>query len=97
MSSTGKANAALAAAIIFLLLSTFAAYFAFARLRTSQVWVGRTHNVQLVLHQFAGTTARASRLKTEFVDSGDISLVERRSGSRGQRPKFPQVDTETDS
>lgn len=79
MSSTGKANAALAAAIIFLLLSTFAAYFAFARLRTSQVWVGHTRDVQLVLHQFAGTTARASRLKTEFVDSGDISLVERQS------------------
>jgi signal transduction histidine kinase len=79
MSSTGKANAALAAAIIFLLLSSCAAYLAFARLRTSQVWVGHTRDVQLALHKFASTTTRAGRLRAEFVDSGDVSLVQRQA------------------
>lgn len=83
MSSTGKANAALAAAVIFLLLSTFAAYFAFARLRTSQVWVQHTRDVQLSLHKFAATTNRAGRLRAEYVDSGDVSLIQRQAEAVG--------------
>ena len=77
MSSSAKANAALAAAIIFLFLSSFAAYFAFARLRTSQAWVQHTRDVQLNLHQFASTETRAARLRALYVDSGDASLLER--------------------
>jgi|HubBroStandDraft_6_1064221.scaffolds.fasta_scaffold34234_2 signal transduction histidine kinase len=77
MSSTGKANTALAAAIIFLLLSTFAAYFAFARLRTSQAWVQHTRDVQLALHQFSATLTRAGRLRAQYVDSGDPALLQR--------------------
>ena len=46
MSSNGKANAALAAAVIFLLLSTCSAYFAFDRLSTSEGWVRHTRDVQ---------------------------------------------------
>ena len=81
MSSTGKANTALAAAIIFLLLSTFAAYFAFARLRTSQAWVQHTRDVQLALHQFSATVTRAGRLRTQYVDSGDPALLQRQAGT----------------
>jgi signal transduction histidine kinase len=77
MSSKGKANAALAAAVIFLLLSSGAAYLAIARLRTSQHWVQHTQEVQRSLDQFAATVTRASRLRAEYVDSGDASLLQR--------------------
>ncbi len=77
MSSTGKANTALAAAVIFLLLSTFAAYFAFARLRTSQAWVQHTRDVQLALHQFAATSTRAGRFRSQYVDSGDPAFLQK--------------------
>jgi signal transduction histidine kinase len=79
MSSTGKANAALAAAIVFLLLSSCAAYLAFARLRTSQDWVQHTREVQRALDQFASTVTRASRLRAEYVDSGDALLLQRQA------------------
>jgi signal transduction histidine kinase len=77
MSSSTKASAALAAAIIFLFLSSFAAYFAFVRLRTSQAWVQHTRDVQLSLHEFASTETRAARLRALYVESGDESLLER--------------------
>lgn len=77
MSSSGKANAALAAAIVFLLLSSGAAYSAFARLRTSQGWVQHTRDVQDELDQVSKTSWRASRVSVEYMDSGDASLLER--------------------
>src|SRR5215467_4131796 len=67
MSSTAKANTALAAAVVFLLFSSCAAYFAFARLRTSQLWVEHTREVQRALDQFTAN-AGAGRLRGEFVD-----------------------------
>jgi signal transduction histidine kinase len=79
MSSTGKANTALAAAVIFLILSTCAAYLAFARLRTSQAWVQHTRDVQLAFHELSSTVTRAARLRAQYVDSGDISLVQRQA------------------
>ena len=79
MSSAGKANTALAAAIIFLLMSTCAAYFAFARLRTSQRWVQHTRDVQLALHQFATVGTRAGRLRVQYVDSGDEALLHKQA------------------
>jgi signal transduction histidine kinase len=81
MSSTGKANAALASAIVFLLMSTCAAYFAFARLRTSQEWVQHTRNVQLALHQFSTMATRAGRLRAQYVDSGDSSFLQRQQAA----------------
>lgn len=81
MSSTAKANTALAAAIIFLLLSSCAAYFAFARLRTSQLWVEHTREVQHALDQFTVNAGRAGRLRGEFVDLGDESVLERQADS----------------
>jgi len=77
MSSRGKTNAALAAAIIFLLVSSVAAYFAFARLRASERWVQHTRDVQNVLHQFSAMANRASRLRAEYVDSGNGSVLDR--------------------
>jgi len=77
MSSFGKANAAIAAAGVFLLLSTCGAYFAFVHLQTSQEWVRHTLDVQHALDYFASTAARAGRLRAEYVDSGDPALLSR--------------------
>src|SRR5580698_9955113 len=79
MSSIRKANAALAAAVIFLLLSSGAASIAFIRLHTSESWVHHTREVQNSLAQFSIITARAGRLRAEYVDSGDASLLDRQA------------------
>src|SRR5271166_244088 len=79
MSSTGRANAVLAAAVIFLLLSSSGAYFAFVRLRTSEDWVRHTLNVQHALDHFSTTVTRAGRLRAQYVDSGDPSILSRQS------------------
>jgi signal transduction histidine kinase len=84
MSSIARVNAALAAAIIFLLLSSCSAYFALAGLNTSEGWVRHTRDVQSALAQFAMTTARTGRLRAEFVDSGDPSLAQREAEAVGQ-------------
>jgi signal transduction histidine kinase len=74
MSSIRKANAALAAAVILILLSTCAAYLAFVRLHTSENWVHHTRDVQRTIAEFTITLARAGRLRAEYVDSGDPAL-----------------------
>jgi signal transduction histidine kinase len=79
MSSIGKVNAAFAAAVIFLLLSSMSAYIAMARLNTSEGWVRHTRDVQSALAQFAMETSRAGRLRAEYVDSGDPSLLQRQA------------------
>jgi signal transduction histidine kinase len=84
MSSSGKANAALAAAVVFLLLSSCTAYLAFSRLYASEGWVRHTRDVQSVLAQFAMSNARAGRLRAEYVDSGDTSLLERQAEVVGE-------------
>jgi signal transduction histidine kinase len=84
MSSIGKVKAALVAAIVFLLLSSCSAYFAFTRLTASERWVRHTRDVQGALAQFAVTTARAGRLRAEYVDSGDASLLQQQAEVVGQ-------------
>ncbi len=84
MSSIGKVNAALAAAVIFLLLSSFSAYFAFTRMDASQNWVHHTRDVQSALSQFAMATARAGRLRSEYLNSGDDSLLQQQAEVVGQ-------------
>jgi signal transduction histidine kinase len=79
MSSIGKVNAALAAAVLFLLLSSCSAYFAFTRMNASQGWVRHTRDVQSALSQFSMATARAGRLRSEYVDSGDDSLLQQQA------------------
>ena len=84
MSSIARVNAALAAAIIFLLLSSCSAYFALASLNASEDWVRHSRDVQSALAQFAMTSARAGRLRAEFVDSGDPSLAQRQAEAVSQ-------------
>ena len=79
MSSTGKVNAALAAAVIFLLLSSCSAYFAFTKMDASQGWVRHTRDVQNALAHFSMATARAGRLRSEYVESGDDSLLQQQA------------------
>ena len=79
MSSSGKVNAALAAAVILLLVCSCAAYFAFARMRNSQDWIEHTRQVQSALGQFSNTVTRAARLRAEYVDSGEPALLERQT------------------
>ena len=79
MSSSAKANAALAAALVLLLLSATAGYLAFSRLHASEGWVKHTRDVQVALAEFSMTTTRASRLRAEYVDSGDPSLLEQQA------------------
>ena len=75
MSSIGKVNAALAAAILFLLLSSCSAYLAFTSMDSSQQWVRHTRDVQSALAQFSMATARAGRLRSEYIDTGDNDSV----------------------
>ncbi|HEV2400027.1 MAG TPA: ATP-binding protein [Candidatus Sulfotelmatobacter sp.] len=79
MSSTGKANAVLAAAIIFLLLSSCAAYLAIKRLQTSGQWVVHTLDVQHALDHFSSTVGRAGRLRAEYLQTGDAALISRQA------------------
>jgi signal transduction histidine kinase len=78
-STTGKVNAALVAAIVFLLLSSCSAYLAFSRLRTSESWVHHTRDVQSALAKYSMMTARAGRMRAEYVDSGDPTLLEQQA------------------
>jgi signal transduction histidine kinase len=84
MSPIGKVNAALAAAVIFLLLSSCSAYLAFKRMDVSQGWVHHSRDVQNALAQFSMATARAGRLRSEYIDSGDDSLLQERAEVVGQ-------------
>ena len=79
MSSARKANAVLAAAIIFLLITSLAAYFAFARLQTSAEWVRHTLDVQHSLDRFSTIIGKAGRLRSEYLDSGNEELLSRQS------------------
>jgi signal transduction histidine kinase len=79
MSSIGKVNAALAAAVIFLLLSSGSAYLAFTSMDASQGWVRHSRDVQSALAQFSMAIARAGRLRSEYVDSGDASLLQQQA------------------
>ena len=77
MSSDTKANAVLAAAIIFLLLTSFAVYFAFRRLQDSEQWVLHTLDVQHSIDHFSSTVGRAGRLRAEYIDSGNPAILSR--------------------
>jgi len=79
MASNRKANAALASAMILLLVCSVAAYFAFANLRMSQEWIQHTREVQSAIDLYGKTITRASRLRAEYVDSGDESSLQRHS------------------
>ncbi len=79
-----KANAALAASLVFLLLSSCAAYLAFSRLQTSEQWVRHTRDVQSELARFAMTSSRAGRMRAEYVRTGDPSFLRRYNEETGK-------------
>jgi signal transduction histidine kinase len=81
MSSTAKANAALAAAVILLLLSSCAAYLSFARFQTSQDWVRHTRDVERAIDHYSIIVTRSGRLRAEYVDSGDPDLLGQQAGA----------------
>src|SRR5215469_14450645 len=79
MSSTAKANTVLVAAVVFLLLTSCGAYFSFVRFQTSARWVRHTLDVQHELDHFSTALTRAGRLRSQYVDSGDSSLLPRQA------------------
>jgi signal transduction histidine kinase len=62
-----------------LLLSSCFAYLAFNSMNESQGWVHHTRDVQNALSQFSIATARAGRLRSEYLDSGDASLLQQQA------------------
>lgn len=77
MSSNAKANAVLAAAIAFLVLTSGVVYFGFRELQSSERWVLHTLDVQHALDHFSTVVGRAGRLRAEYVDSGNPSVLAR--------------------
>jgi signal transduction histidine kinase len=77
MSSRKKAQAAFAAALIFLVLSGIATTFAIVRLRTSQRWVDHTLAVQTALSTVNSVFARTGRERSQYVDSGAPDALEK--------------------
>ncbi len=53
--------------------------FAFNRMDASQGWVRHTRDVQNALAQLSMATARAGRLRSEYIDSGDASLLQQQA------------------
>lgn len=84
MTSNGKVNAALAAAIIFLLLSSCSAYLSFSSMDASIGWVQHTRDVQNALAQFSMSSARAGRLRSEYLNSGNPLLLQQEPEVVGQ-------------
>ena len=67
---------AFGAAVVLLLLSGLAAYGAAVRLRTAQLWVSHTRDVQSTLADLNNTSSRAGRARTMYVDTGDDSFFQ---------------------
>ncbi len=84
MASNGKANGVLVAAIIFLLMSSCAAFLAFKRLQASEQWVFHTLAVQHALDHFSTAAGRAGRLRAEYVESGDAAFLARQGDAAAE-------------
>lgn len=79
MSSTRKAQLVLVAAVVFLVLTSAAAYFALARLQTNTDWVRHTLDVQHSLDQYSTLFGKAGRLRAEYIDSGKAEVLSRQA------------------
>lgn len=79
MTSTRKAQSVLVAAVVFLLLTASAAYFALVRLQTNTEWVRHTLDVQHSLDHYSTLFGKAGRLRAEYVDSGDAAVLPRQA------------------
>src|SRR5215831_15866915 len=91
MSSATKANAVLAGAIIFLLLSSFAVYFAFRRLQNSEQWVLHTLDVQHSIDRSLFLNSRSCRPSARRVHrfrQSSCLVAATRDRGRGSRCAF---------
>ena len=79
MSSTRKAQLVLVAAVVFLVLTAAAAYFALARLQTNAEWVRHSLDVQHSLDQYSTLFGKAGRLRAEYIDSGNPEVLPRQA------------------
>jgi signal transduction histidine kinase len=87
MSPRKQAQAAFAAATLFLLLSGVAAGFFIDRLRSTRNWVNHTYEVQNALAQVNTVVSRAGRLRAEYVDSGDPEFLREYKAVLAQVPQ----------
>jgi signal transduction histidine kinase len=87
VSQRTRTQLAFGAAVILLLLSGMAAYFAAVRLRTAQRWVSHTRDVQSALADINNISTRAGRARTRYVDSGNESFLEEYQAAAGEIPE----------
>ena len=79
MSSARKAQLVLVAAVVFLVLTSAAAYFALAHLQSNAEWVRHTLDVQHSLDQYSTLFGKAGRLRAEYIDSGKAEVLSRQA------------------
>jgi signal transduction histidine kinase len=75
MSPRKNAQAAFASAVIVLLLSAVAAYFAIDRFRTSERWVHHTYQVQAALGETDAAIFKAGRTRNSYLATPSESLA----------------------
>jgi signal transduction histidine kinase len=85
MSSRKKARLAFASALVLLLLSGIAASVTIARLLQAARWVTHSYDVQLALADAQSALAKAARLRTVYISSGDPAML----------PQYESAKTET--
>jgi signal transduction histidine kinase len=75
MSSRKKARLAFASALVLLLLSGIAASVTILRLWQAAQWVTHSYDVQLALADAQSALAKAARLRTVYINSGDTGIL----------------------
>jgi CHASE3 domain sensor protein len=71
-----RMNLTFGSAVVLLLLSGLAASITVARLLEAQEWVNHSREVQSALKDVANLSARAGRVRTQYVDSGNVSFLQ---------------------
>ena len=75
MSSRKKARRAFTSALVLLLLSGIAASVTIARLWRAANWVTQSYDIQLALADAESALAKAARLRTVYINSGDAGIL----------------------
>jgi signal transduction histidine kinase len=75
MASRKKARLAFASALVLLLLSGIAASVTIGRLWQAAKWVTHSYDVQLALADAQSALAKAARLRTIYINSGDSTVL----------------------
>jgi signal transduction histidine kinase len=84
MSSGKKARLAFASALVLLLLSGIAASVTIARLLQATKWVTHSYDVQLALADTQSALAKAARLRTVYINSGDPGVLPEYQSAKGE-------------